>query len=106
MLDTIDEERCTVEAQKCTKIKAANVGSAKDVDALETAGQSGAHQRGLNDSLSRATRIIKIWVPGMKFSRNRTTQYENNTPPVKFYDYHLLAYADSNYGTLQDLWNV
>jgi hypothetical protein len=42
---------------------------------------------GTTDSLSAATRIVKIWLPGKKFTKTGVLKYENNSPQVKFFDY-------------------
>lgn len=59
-----------------------------------------------NPSLSRATRIVRMYIPGTKFSKTGKIKYENDSSQVKFFDYHLLVYAYSNYQTMQDLFNV
>jgi hypothetical protein len=58
------------------------------------------------NTISRATKIIKAWIPGSKFARNGVIQYQNGVDQVKFFDYHTLIYAYSNYGTDQDVWYV
>jgi len=50
--------------------------------------------------VSRATRIVKFYIPGSKFTKNRILQYENGLPQVKFFDYHFMIYAYSNYSTI------
>jgi len=49
---------------------------------------------------SRATRIVKFFVPGKKFTRSGILQYENNSAQVKFFDYYFITYAYSNYSTI------
>jgi hypothetical protein len=94
MIDTIDIERYSVMAGKTFKITAPNRGI---LPAGTQAIGSGWAVGG--ESLSRATKIVKIWIPGAKFSKSRVIQYENGSTQVKFFDYHLLYYAYSNYDT-------
>lgn len=54
----------------------------------------------------QGTRVIKAWIPGMKFGRGGNLQYENGGVDVKFYDYKLVIVAYDWYGTPQDLNNV
>jgi len=51
------------------------------------------------DVISRATRIVNFFVPGKKFTRSGILQYENNSTQVKFFDYHFMVYAYSNFST-------
>lgn len=103
MLDTLNRERYTILKDKWFKIKAAN---------LSTTGGSQATSSGINAaygssvSLTRATKIQKIWIPGDKVVKSGILQYEDNSTQVKFFDYHCLLYAYSNYSCNQDLYNV
>jgi len=54
----------------------------------------------------QGTRIVKAWIPGKKFGRNGTIQYENGGVDVKFYDYKLVVVAYDWGGTPQDINNV
>jgi len=76
------------------KIKAGNQGNTPT--GTQTAGSG--FQTG-TDTVSRATKIFKIYIKGNKFSRNNTITYEAGTSQVKFFDYHLLYYAYSNWST-------
>ena len=60
---------------------------------------TGGFITGDNPTFSRATRIVKMWIPGTKFSKTGKIKYENNSTQVKFFDYHLLVYAYSNWST-------
>ena len=51
------------------------------------------------DTVSRATRIFKIWIPGKTFARDGVITYENDSQQVKFFDYHFMLYAYSNFDT-------
>ena len=100
MLDTIDKERFSIIAQNYAKLKAPNTGTigAGNYGGNATS-NSGLNQVWNTESLSRATKIIKFWIPGSKFARNGVVHYENGSQQVKFFDYHLLVYAYSNYTT-------
>jgi len=99
MLDTINKERYTIIFQKYFKIKAPNVAASDTSGVSSQAGTtlpptsagifypSGSHSAIM---LSRATKIIKAWIPGKAFARNGIIQYENNGTQVKFHDYQVL----------------
>jgi len=113
MLDTINKERYTVLFQKYFKIKAPNHsitgtnGAASEIGTTLPPSNAGIQYIGAgNYAASRATKIIKAWIPGKAFARNGIIQYENNGHQVKFFDYQVILYAYSNYGTDQDIWNV
>lgn len=106
MMDTIKKERFSVVAQKWVKIKAPN-------QSVNPAGQTGAgsgvyYQDTANfqPTLSRATRIVKMWIPGFKFAKGGHLQYEDASINTKFFDYTVQVYAYSNYSTLQDVYYV
>jgi hypothetical protein len=85
MLDTVNLERYSILAQKWFKIKAANAAGNSSV------GVSGFNS--LNDVsivMSRATKIVKLWIPGEKFARSKIIKYDNNGTQAKFFDYHCL----------------
>lgn len=116
MLDSINTERYSIVAQKYFKLKAPNVsvmgtdGTSAQITEL-VGGTSGAYVAGpsgdrAHNVLSRATKIVKFWVPASKFTRNGILRYENQSTQTKFFDYHVLLYAYSNYSTNQDLWNI
>ena len=115
MLDTINKERYTIVFQKYFKIKAPNIvpttgnGSTTQVGTTVPPTNAGIFYSGATAGtvmLSRATKIIKAWIPGKAFAKNGIIQYENNGHQVKFFDYQVLLYAYSNYSTDQDLWYV
>lgn len=103
MIDTLNRERYTILKEKWFKIKAPNQG---------TNGGTPAAGSGLNTAtesqqlLSRATKITKVWIPGKKIVKSGILQYEDNSSQLKFFDYHAILYAYSNYGTNQDVWYV
>lgn len=111
MLDTLNTERYTFLADKWVKIKAPNQTP------VSATGLNGEVALGTNagieyitdanqQALSRATRIVKLWIPGTKFAKSGIIKYEDNSSQPKFFDYHLVVYAYSNYTTAQDLWYV
>lgn len=104
MIDKINTERYTILAGKTFKLRAANNGWTTADGAGGIPQPSGYGQGSV--TYSRVSRIVKLWIPGKKFSRNGKIQYENNSSQPKFFDYHVLLYAYSNYTTLQDTWNV
>jgi len=100
MIDTLNRERYTVIAQKYWSRK----GDLSMITGASLPGE-GNNTNGQIAS-SRATKIIKMWIPGAKFGRGGKIQYENGSTKVKFFDYHVLCYAYSNYSTLQDEFYV
>jgi hypothetical protein len=107
MLDQINVERYTMIFHKTFKIRAPNSSTwGGDIKVTELASGVNA-QDSANTSLSRATRIVKFWIPGTKFGRNGKITYENGSIfQTKFYDYTLMLYAYSNFTTLQDVFYV
>lgn len=104
MIDTINKERFTVIAQKYFKITAPNLGANSGVFAGVS---SGMYTADSNLTLSRATKIIKLWLPYNKIIKNGVVKYENNSTQVKFFDYVVVLYAYSNYSTSDALnWTV
>jgi hypothetical protein len=93
MIDTINSERFTVIKSKTFKIVANNFG----VDASTSTG--GLVVADTNLRLSRATKIVKVWIPGSKIGRNGKVVYENGSSQPKFFDYKVLLFAYSNYST-------
>lgn len=108
MIDNFNRERYSFVYTKTFKIKAGNTGTTGAAGSAVIGGSTGFNEVLSNTTvLSRATRIIKFYVPGSKFSTKGNVKYENaSTSQVKFYDYHLLLYAYSNYSTNQDGWYV
>lgn len=105
ILDTVNNERYSVIQQKYFKIKASNTGSNVD-DGAGGIPQPSGYGNLTQYTFSRATKYVSFWIDGKKIVRNGIVQYENGTGQPKFYDYHVVVYAYSNYTTLQDVWNV
>ncbi len=107
MIDTFNRERYTKIYSETFKLKAPNNSSFASHYSQTPFGDSGvAYRTDPKEQLSRATRIVKVWVPGEKFVKNGMVQYENNSTQVKFFDYHILLYSYSNYSTNQDVWYI
>lgn len=107
MLDTLNKERYSFLADKWFKIKAPNMSIP---DPSEAAGVgSGIIYEGATHvamAISRATKIVKLWIPGSKFARNGHLKYNDQSTQTKFFDYHVILFAYSNYSTLQDTYYV
>lgn len=106
MIDSINTERYTVVMQKYFKIKAPNTSIPNPGEAIGTGSGVVYETATANAALSRATKIVKFWVPASKFTKNGILRYENQSHQTKFFDYHVLLYAYSNYSTLQDIYYV
>jgi len=101
MLDTFNNEQFSVLAQKYVKITAPNF------DNTPSGAQTiGSGFQVSTNTLSRATRIVKMFIPGRKFSKNGIIQYENNSMQPKFFDYHFCIYVYSNYSTTTPFYVV
>jgi hypothetical protein len=105
MLDTIDTERYTVIKQKWFKITSANSGTiGSNIGGISTGINS---QNAGEVTLSRATKIVRLSIPGKKFSKSGKITYENGTAQVKFFDYRVMLFAYSNWSTSDGLgYNV
>jgi hypothetical protein len=96
MLDGINTERYTIVFQKTFKITAPNYGT---VGAARTSGlgliQEGNKSAvGAEQVISRATRIIRVYIPGSKISKGGQLKYEDlSTSQIKFFDYTLVLYV-------------
>jgi len=110
MLDRFNTERYSILHSKTVKMLSRNQGTNGADGGITVASvfQPGGFQQAVADvTQSRATRIVKFYVPGKKFARNGVVKYENGSQAqVKFYDYHLVVYAYANQTTAQDLFNV
>lgn len=102
MIDTVNTERYSVILQKWIKLKAPNHGT---TGALSTTSGINAGTDATS-VLSRATKIVKIWIPASKFVKSGVIKYDNNGTASKFFDYHAIIYGYSNYSTLQDIYYV
>jgi len=112
MLDTLNKERYSVIYQKYYKLISRNQsivtpsGLAGEVGTTVPPSNAGIQYAYYeHNAASAATKICKVWIPGSRFARNGVIQYENGTSQVKFFDYHVMIYVYSNYGTYAD-WYV
>lgn len=99
MLDTINTERFSILASKTVVIRQSS--TAINPTGLQVVG-SGFASGGT--VISRATKLVTIYIPGRKFGRNGVVQYENASQNPKFFDYHLLVYAYSNYDSTNSFY--
>jgi len=102
MLDRINKERYTILYEKWGKMKAPNTGAIT----VQSTG-SGLFEGDTDRTFSRATKLVKINLPGKLFGKNGLICYENGSSQVKFYDYSVCIWAYSNYSTSSALaYNV
>jgi len=113
LLDNINTERYSVVFSKTFKMTARNMtmpGRQAEY-ANQTQGTNGpstgvgTHDIYLPDTgtvynnfqaQGKATRLMKIWIPGSKLFRNGVCRYENGSTQVKFFNYHFIVYSWSN----------
>ena len=101
LLDSFNTERFTILKSKFIKLKSPNMSiiaaGVQTVVSGFTANNTQTTQQ------SRSSRMFSISIPGSKFGRGGVVQYENASPQTKFFDYHLLFFADSNFSTTDAL---
>jgi len=94
MLDDFNSECFTLLHSKYVKMTAPNMGiQPTGIQQVASGFATGAQQ------ISRATRIVNFYVSGSKIRKSRIIQYENNSLQIKFFDFHFILYAYSNYDT-------
>lgn len=124
MLDTVNTERYSILFQKYYKITARNPGTTNASTLnngngfFELAGPVGAPANlntigmgihptagafGASQTVSAATKIVKIYIPGKRFVKNGVLRYENGTDQAKFFDYRSVIYAYANGRTSRPL---
>ena len=101
LLDTFNTERFTILKSKFIKMKAPNMSII--AACVQTVGSGFTANNTQTQQQSRATKIFSISIPGSKFGKGGVVQYENASPQTKFFDYHLLFFAYSNYSTTDAL---
>jgi len=106
MLDTFNTERYSILYSKTFKMKAPNTSTIGPLYTATGTNLGINQQTDAQRYMSRATRIVKFWIPGKKFSRSGIIQYDNGGSDPKFFDYHCLLYAYSNYSASQDIYAV
>lgn len=98
MLDQINTERFTIVKQQIFSIATTN-GAPTGVAA------SGVPNA--NTGAGPGSKLINWWIPGSRFGKYGTVQYENGSnAQVKFFDYRLICFAYDWYGTPQDINDV
>ncbi len=94
MIDTLNRERYTFLLEKVFTIRQSSTGmqfnGVQEIGSGFTSGYS---------LVSRATKIVTLWVPGYKLAPKGVLTYENATAQPKMFDYHLIYYVYSNYST-------
>lgn len=100
MLDTVNTERYTILASKYVHMKSPGQSQ------IGASTEPGVGNYSGTQVTSRATRIVKMWIPGRKFGRRGLIQYEQGSSQPKFFDYTVLVFAYSNYSTSQDVYYV
>lgn len=106
LLDNINTERYSVVFSKTFKMTARNMTIPDGTSAFsnQTQGAGGASTgvgflaSGANNyaAQGKATRLMKIWIPGSKLFRGGVCRYENGSTQVKFFNYHFMVYSWSN----------
>lgn len=99
MLDTINRERYTIVYEKWGKIRGANPSAGNAAASAGTATGIYYDGSGAEFQASRATKIVKFYIPYNKFQKSPVLKYENGTSQLKFFDYRVVVYAYSNYST-------
>lgn len=99
MIDQINRERFSIIAQKIFNVQPPQAAPGGITVSGTPATTAPAGTTG--------NRMFSMWVPGRKFGRQGTLQFENaSTSQVKFYDYRMCVVAYDWYGTPQDVNNV
>jgi len=108
VMDTINKDRYSVVYQKYVKMRSPNIASNGVASGGLLAGAGTFDMlNGQQTVLTRATKIVKVWLPYKKFSKNGVIHYENGSAQLKFFDYKVIVYAYSNYSTSDTLgYNV
>jgi hypothetical protein len=89
MLDGFNTERYSIVFTKTFKITARNMGTTGG-QVMYTGGTQASGQynidTGSNAVVSRATRIVKVWIPGAKLGRGGKLQYEDASSNQVMYE--------------------
>ena len=92
MIDSLNRERYSILASKTFTIRQSSTSiQASGIQEVGSGFTKGSTQ------MSNATKIVSLYVPGKKLVRGGQMTYENGSSQPKFYDYHLVYYAYSNY---------
>ena len=82
MIDTINTERYSIVASKTVVIRQSATGM-RTTGVVQDVGSGYAVGTA---TTSRASKIVKMWIPGKKFGRNGKIIYENGSSVPKFFD--------------------
>jgi len=85
MWDTFNSKPFTMMFQKYIKMTA----NPLSIVPIGTQYVGSGTYTGTSSIMSRATRILKFYMPGKQFTRNGVLQYENSSVQTKFFDYHF-----------------
>lgn len=110
LLDEYNTERFTIVASKTIKLKAPS-SSVYTTGVIPPVAGSGIAFGDTSHfpTLSRATRMFSIKIPGKRFGRNGKITYVNGTSTPKFFDYRAFIYGYANYSTAStapEIYNV
>lgn len=99
MIDTVNTEKFTIIWQKVFTVTSANtVANAVGANGVPTGGTVAG---------ITGNRVFKAFIPGSKFGRGGTIQYEDTSSiNPKFFDYRIVILCYDWYGTPQDVNNV
>lgn len=98
LIDQMNTEKYSVLAQKVFNVSASNF-------VAQTAGLTGIPGTATAAGMT-GNKVVSFWIPGRKFGKNGSVQFENGTSDPKFFDYRWVILAYDWYGTPQDVNNV
>lgn len=99
VIDQLNTEKYTIIAQKRFNVEPPNAPP----DAFNVV--NGEVNASLPAGIT-GNKVVKFWIPGRKFGKGGTINYENGTDLPKFYDYRWCFLAYDWYGTPQDVNTV
>jgi hypothetical protein len=95
MLDGFNTERYTIIFSKIFKLVSRDQSSngAEVTTTVPPVSHGFVNAAGGDNKLSRGTRIIRVYIPGLKIAKDGVLKYEDlSTSQVKFYDYTLVLW--------------
>lgn len=106
MMDTFNYEKYTLIYSKYVVINAGNNGAITTLAGTTNIG-SGLYDASTIQYYSPPSKIVSFNVPGYKFGYGGNIKYQDGQSIVKTYDYKVIVYAYSQFGTSEALgWNV
>lgn len=106
MLDTLNTERYSIVAQKYVKLRPSGIATVGPSYNVLLAASGSYLDTGGQAAISRATKMVSMYIPGKKFGRNGKVTYDSGGTTVKFFDYNVFVYAYANYSTAQDVFDI